>query len=73
MTLMRRRVSGFIVVSHIISGSFSPRPFERATEIFFLELLQDISLLRLVIGEPRFVLAVISNSGVSRYRHSPRG
>ena len=29
MTLIRRRVSGFMVVSHIMSGSFSPRPLER--------------------------------------------
>ena len=28
-TETRRRVAGFIVVFHIISGSFSPRPFER--------------------------------------------
>ena len=28
-TLIRRRLSGFMVVSHIISGSFSPRPLER--------------------------------------------
>ena len=29
MTRMRRRVSGFIVVIHIMSGSFSPRPLLR--------------------------------------------
>ena len=29
MTFTRRRVSGFMVVSHIISGSFSPRPLLR--------------------------------------------
>ena len=34
MTLMRRRVSGFMVVSHIMSGSFSPRPLERLMEHF---------------------------------------
>ena len=35
MTLMRRRVSGFIVVSHIISGSFSPKPLLRWMVTFF--------------------------------------
>ena len=34
-TLMRRRLSGFMVVSHIISGSFSPRPLERWMVYFF--------------------------------------
>ena len=34
-TLIRRRVSGFMVVSHIMSGSFSPRPFERLMEHFW--------------------------------------
>ena len=34
MTLMSRRVSGFMVVSHIMSGSFSPRPLERLMEHF---------------------------------------
>ena len=29
ITLIRRRLAGFMVVSHIISGSFSPRPLER--------------------------------------------
>ena len=28
-TLIKRRVCGFMVVIHIISGSFSPSPFER--------------------------------------------
>ena len=28
--MMSRLVSGFMVVSHIISGSFSPRPLERS-------------------------------------------
>ena len=35
MTLMSRRVSGFMVVIHIISGSFSPRPLERWMVTFF--------------------------------------
>lgn len=34
-TLIRRRVSGFMVVSHIMSGSFSPRPLERLMEHFW--------------------------------------
>jgi hypothetical protein len=36
MILIRRRVSGFIVVSHIISGSFSPSPLDRWTLNFLL-------------------------------------
>ena len=35
MTLMSRRVSGFMVVSHIMSGSFSPRPLDRSIFTFF--------------------------------------
>jgi hypothetical protein len=31
--LYKPRVLGFIVVCHIISGSFSPKPFERITDI----------------------------------------
>jgi hypothetical protein len=31
---MSRRVAGFMVVIHIISGSFSPRPFERLNGAF---------------------------------------
>ena len=34
MTLISRRVAGFMVVSHIMSGSFSPRPLERLMEHF---------------------------------------
>ena len=58
MTLIRRRVSGFMVVIHIISGSFSPRPFERLNgDLFALELLENLALLLLGIGKPRLVLA----------------
>ena len=39
ITRIRRRVSGFMVVSHIMSGSFSPRPLER----FMLALFVPIS------------------------------
>ena len=35
ITRIRRRVSGFMVVIHIISGSFSPRPLERWMTGFF--------------------------------------
>ena len=35
MTLMSRRVAGFMVVIHIMSGSFSPRPLERWMVTFF--------------------------------------
>ena len=34
-TFTSRLVSGFMVVSHIISGSFSPRPLLRSTFTFF--------------------------------------
>ena len=58
MTLMSRRVSGFMVVIHIISGSFSPRPLERWMVIFLpSNLLENLRLLLLVVGKPGLVLA----------------
>ena len=44
MTLMRRRVAGFMVVIHIISGSFSPRPLERLMESFLPSSFLTISV-----------------------------
>ena len=35
ITLIKRREAGFMVVIHIMSGSFSPRPLERWMETFF--------------------------------------
>ena len=35
VTAIRRRVAGFIVVLHIMSGSFSPSPLERC-KVYFL-------------------------------------
>ena len=43
MTRMSLLVSGFIVVSHIMSGSFSPRPLERFIETLALPMPSNIS------------------------------
>ena len=43
ITRISRRVSGFMVVIHIISGSFSPRPLERWMRGFLPASLPRIS------------------------------
>ena len=66
MTRMSRRVSGFIVVSHIISGSFSPRPLLRLITIFALPMDSTISAFsRSEYANHVFPFAWISYSGDS--------
>ena len=43
ITLMSRLVSGFMVVSHIMSGSFSPKPLLRSIFTFFPSSVLRIS------------------------------
>ena len=66
MTLMRRRVSGVHRREpHHLRLVLAEALRARDGNLLSLERFQNVGLLRLVIGEPRLSLQVISNSGVS--------